>query len=315
MSDVKNLITKLLKYATEEGADLHIYPKSAPFLRLGGKNGELQPVRNFKDSPLELATVKAIIGELLTPEQKNELLKNKYADIPYTHNELGRFRISVYTQRGTHAVTIHTLPFGIPGLSPSEYYPTSIRAMEIITLEKKGLIVVAGDCFTEKSQLLASLVDLVNKNRKCHISTIENPIEYLHKHNNSVVVQKEIGSDVEDFCTALRQIRHENPDVVMISELRREDILSVMELAEERLVLTSVKTSRVLHDDGVECKKTTPNTRDILFALENMTLSEADKKGLPEPFIPNPNITVLHKQADDDDDIDIADNFDNYDDC
>ena len=314
MSEIKNLISKLLEYATEEGADLHIYPKSAPFLRLGGMNGALQPVRNFKDKPLELATVKAIIGELLTPEQKNELLKNKYADISYTHGELGRFRVSVYTQRGTHAVTIHTLPFEVPGLCPSEYYPSSIRAMEIITLETKGLILVAGDCFTEKSRLLAVLVDLVNKNRKCHICTIENPIEYLHKHNNSVVIQKEIGTDVADFGTALRQIRHENPDVVMISELRREDILSVMELAEERLVLTSVRTSRVIRDDGVECKKVTPKTLDILFALEGMTLNEADKKGLSEPFIPNPNITVLHKQTGEED-IDIADNFDNYDDC
>ena len=314
MSDIKNLITKLLKYATEEGADLHIYPKSAPFLRLGGKNGALQPVRNFKDSPLELATVKAIIGELLTPEQKNELLKNKHIDFSYTHSELGRFRVSVYTQRGTHAATIHTLPFDVPGISQMGLSHSSVRAMEIITLEKKGLIIVAGDYFSEKSELLAALVNLVNKNRKCHITTIENPIEYLHRHNNSVVIQKEIGADIPDFGAALRQIRNENPDVVMISELRREDILSVMELAEERLVLSSVRTSRVLHEDDCENTKVPPKTRDILFALEKMTLCEADKIGLPEPFIPNPNITVLHKQANDDD-IDIADNFDNYDDC
>jgi twitching motility protein PilT len=314
MSEIKNLITELLEYATEEGADLHICPKSAPFVRLGGNIGALQTVPGFIDWHLDLATVKALVGELLTPEQKNELLKNKYVDISYTHGELGRFRVSVYTQRGTHAVTVHTLPFEVPGLFASEYSHSSIRAMEIITLEKKGLIVVAGDCFAEKSELLAALVNLVNKNRKCHISTIESPIEYLHRHNNSVVVQKEIGADVADFGTALQQIRHENPDVVMISELRREDILSVMELAEERLVLTSVRTSRVFYDDGAECKKAPPKTRDILFALEEMTLNEADKQGLPAPFIPNPNITVLHRQANDDD-IDIADNFDNYDDC
>jgi len=314
MSDIKNLITKLLEYATEEGADLHICPQSAPFVRSGGKNGALQPVPGFEKWILDLPTVKAFIGELLTPEQKSELLKNKYADISYTHGELGRFRVSVYTQRGTHAVTIHTLPFEAPRLYASDYSHSSIRAMEIITLEKKGLLVVAGDCFTEKSKLLAALVDLINKNRKCHISTIENPIEYLHRHNNSVVVQKEIGIDVADFGTALRQIRQENPDVVMISELRRENLLSVMELAEERLVLTSVRTSRVIQEDDYDCKKEPPKTRDILYALEEMTLNEADINGLPAPFIPNPDITVLHRQINDDD-IDIADNFDNYDGC
>ena len=234
----------MLEYATEEGADLHICPQSAPFVRLKSENGALQTVQGFKDWTLDLPTVKALISELLTPEQKSELLKNKYADIPYTHSELGRFRVSVYTQRGTHAVTIHTLPFEVPVIFEMGLSDSSVRAMEIITLEKKGLIVVAGDYFSEKSALLAALVNLINKTRKCHISTIENPIEYLHSHKNSVVVQKEIGADVTDYSAALRQLRHENPDVIMISELRQEDLLLVVELAEERLVLTSIRTNQ-----------------------------------------------------------------------
>ena len=164
MNDIKNLITTLLKQATVQGADLHIYPKSAPFLRSGGKNGELQPMPGFKE-PFELATVKAVVGELLTPEQKNELLKYKHIDFSYTHGELGRFRVSVYTQRGTHALTIHTLPFDVPCLLELGLSDESIRALEYITTEKKGVFIFAGDCFAEKPVMLAALVDFINANR------------------------------------------------------------------------------------------------------------------------------------------------------
>jgi twitching motility protein PilT len=298
MNDIKNLIKMLLEYATEHGADLHICPKSAPFVRLGGKSGGLKPVTDFETWALDVATVKTLISEILTPEQKAELQKTKYLNFTYTYGELGRFRAYAYTQRGTHALTIHTLPFEVPKITEMGLTDSSIRALEIITNENKGLIVVAGDYFSEKSVLLAALVNLINKVRKCHISTIENPIEYLHVHKNSIVVQKEIGTDVADFATALQQIKHENPDVIMISELRQDDLLLVMELAEERLVLTSIRTNQQQNDNPI-----TPN---ILTALETMAFCEAEKRELPAPLIPNPFITVLHQQEDD---IDIVDNF------
>ena len=301
MSDTKNLIKMLLEYATKHGADLHICPKSVPFVRLGGKSGTLKPVTDFETWALDVATVKTLISEILTPEQKTELQKHKHLNFTYTYGELGRFRAYAYTQRGTHALTIHTLPFEVPVITQMGLTDSSIRALEIITNEKKGLVVVAGDYFPEKSVLLAALVNLINKVRKCHISTIENPIEYLHVHKNSIVVQKEIGTDVTDFGTALRQLKHENPDVIMISELRQEDLLLVMELAEERLVLTSIRTNQQQNDNPI-----TPN---ILTALEKMAFHEAEKRELPEPLIPNPFITVLYQQEDD---IDIVDNFEDF---
>jgi Tfp pilus assembly pilus retraction ATPase PilT len=285
--EIKNLTTHLLEYATKQGADLHICPKSAPFVRLGGKNGELEQVPGFDDWQLDLATVKAFIGELLTPEQKGELQKNKFLDFTLAHGELGRFRAFAYTQRGTHAITIHTLPFNVPDFYKLELPNEVNHAIERIVMEDKGLFIVAGDYYSEKSKTLAAIVDLINRKRVCYISTIENPIEYLHRHKKSVVVQKEIGADVPDFAAALQQIRHENPDVVALSELQRGDFLSVMELAEERLVIASVKTNQPPSDGAI----------GVMRAVRLIADDEAERKNLIDPFIPKPRISIIFQQS------------------
>ena len=287
MNDIKNLIKMLLEHATKHGADLHICPNSAPLLRLGSKKDVLQPVINFETSVLDLATAKTLIGELLTPEQKAELQKNKFLDFSLTYGELGRFRAYAYTQRGTHAITIHTLPFKVPDFLDLDFSAEAACKTEHITVDdEKGLIIVAGDYFSNKTATLAMLVDLMNIRGKYHISTIEKPIEYLHRHNNSIVVQKEIGADVPDFGTAIRQIRHEAPDIVMLSELRQEDFLSVMELAEERLVFAGLKINP-LQDGGAF---------EVLKAIHDITRIEAARNNLIEAFIPRPNISVIFQQ-------------------
>jgi len=291
LSDIKNIITRLLEYATEQGADLHICPKSAPFVRLGGKNGALRLVPGFENKILDLATVKAIIGELLTPEQKNELLKNKFLDFPLTYGELGRFRAYAYTQRGTHAVTIHTLPFEVPDFLDLDFSAKAAYKTEKITVEdEKGLIIVAGDCLSRKSDTLAMLVGLMNNRGSYHISTIEKPIEYLHFHKDSIVVQKEVGTDIPDFGTALRQIRHEAPNIVMLSELRQEDFLSVMELAEERLVFAGLKINPLKQGGAA----------DVMKAVRDIVRIEAARKNLISLFIPNPRISVIYQELRDD---------------
>ena len=290
MNEVKNLIAQLLEYATKQGADLHICPKSAPFVRLGGKFGELEQVPGFDDCQLDLATVKVLVGELLTPEQKGELQKNNYLDFTFTHGELGRFRAYAYTQRGTHAITIHTLPFEIPDFLDLDFTAEAAYNVEKITVEdEKGLIIVSGDCFSNKEKTLAMLVDLMNCRGHYHISTIEKPIEYLHRHKNSFVVQKEVGADVPDFSTALNQIRHEAPDVVMVSELRQEDLLSVMELAEERLVFAGLKVN-IIQDNSAE---------KVIKAVGDIIHTEAARKNLISPFIPNPRISIIYQEQHD----------------
>jgi len=277
-----------LEYATKQGADLHLCPKSAPFVRLGGKSSSLKPISEFEDSPLDVATVKAIVGELLTPEQKSELQKNKYVDVSFTYGELGRFRAYAYTQRGTHAITIHTLPFEVPDIYNMELPDNMIAEIESIITNPNGLIVIAVNYFSSASAILAALVDLANQWRNCHISTIEKPIEYLHSHKSAVVIQKEIGADVADFKTALEQVRHENPDIVVISELRQADFLPVMELAEERLVIAALRIN-ALHT----------NADEIVAALRKAIQSKACV------FPPNPKITIIGQQ---DNEISVFDN-------
>jgi twitching motility protein PilT len=283
LTDINNLINHLLEYATKQGADLHICPKSAPFARLGGKNSVLQPVQGFEDWILDVGTVKTLISELLTPEQRVELLKHKYADVSYTHGELGRFRVSVYAQRGTHAITIHTLPFDVPDLHKLDLPVDIVTALENTVMENVGLVIAAGDYFSDKSVIIAALVDSINRKRNCHISTIEKPIKYLHRHKKSMVIQKEIGIDVADFKTALEQIRQENPDVVVLNELQHDDFLSVMTLAEERLVLASLRTNA--YDDG--------DAEGALSAVQEIKYEEAVKTEHSRFMLPKPLITVL----------------------
>ena len=287
MSEIKNLIKLLLEYATKQGADLHICPKSAPFVRLGGNKGVLQPVPDFETWALDLATVKTLIGELLTPEQKTELQRNKYLNFTMTHGELGRFRAYAYTQRGTHAITIHTLPFEVPDIKNMDLTHAAVDALNNIVAENKGLVIVAGDYFSGKSATLAALINLINENRSCHISTVENPIEYLHHHKKSMVSQKEIGADVSDLGAALQQIRHENPDIIALSELHQDYFLSVMELAEERLVLASVKTNQRNND----------NALSFMGAFMKIAREELARNKLIEPFIPRPPVNIIFQQS------------------
>ncbi|MCL2604172.1 MAG: hypothetical protein FWD90_06815 [Defluviitaleaceae bacterium] len=142
----------------------------------------MTPIPDYADSSLDVAMVKALVMELLTPEQKTELQKHKFLDFSYTHGNLGRFRACVYTQRGTHALSIHPLPFDVPDIYSLDFTDDLLHTVNKTIKEKCGLVVVAGDSSIRLSQTLAALVDLTNQQRECHISTIENPIKYLHRH-------------------------------------------------------------------------------------------------------------------------------------
>jgi len=284
MNDAKTLLTGLLEYAAQHGADLHICPKSAPFVRLGGVNGEIKSTPCTSDSPLDVADVKALVGELLTPEQKGELQKTKFIDFSFTYGKLGRFRACVYFQRGTQAINIHPLPFEVPDIHKLGLPDAVVNSIQEIIMYPVGLVVVAGDYFSHKSIILAALVDLANQKRECHISTIENPIEYLHRHKTAMVVQKEIGTDVPDFGTALRQIRFENPDVVMLSELW--DALTAIELSQERLVLSSLKLG--VRQNSVD---------NILKTLGDIVANNARRDNKTLIYAEKPKITVIYQQA------------------
>jgi len=202
---------QLLKAMVEKGAsDLHITTGSAPQLRIDGK---LVPLKTGALSPVE---TKQLCYSILTDAQKHKFEEESELDLSFGVKGLSRFRANVFMQRGAVAGAFRTIPFKI--LSFQE-----LGLPHIVTeLAKKprGLILVTGPTGSGKSTTLASIIDKINTERHEHIITIEDPIEYLHPHKNCIVNQREVGADTQGFKKALKHILRQDPDVVLIGEMR-----------------------------------------------------------------------------------------------
>jgi twitching motility protein PilT len=184
--------------------------------------------------------INSIIEDLLDEKRKESLKKNRVVDFSFSRPGLGRFRCNVYQQRGSYGVALRTLPFEIPAFNKLGL-PMSV---ETFTQKAKGLILVTGATGSGKSTTLASLINVINNNYAYHIITIEDPIEYLHKHQKSLVTQREIGEDVDSFAVALRSSLREDPDVIMVGEMRDPETISIAITAAEtgHLVLSTLHT-------------------------------------------------------------------------
>jgi twitching motility protein PilT len=202
---------QLLKAMVEKGAsDLHITTGSAPQLRIDGK---LVPLKTGALSPVE---TKQLCYSILTDAQKHKFEEESELDLSFGVKGLSRFRANVFMQRGAVAGAFRTIPFKI--LSFQELgLPPIVTEM---AKKPRGLILVTGPTGSGKSTTLASIIDKVNTDRHEHIITIEDPIEYLHPHKNCIVNQREVGADTQGFKKALKHILRQDPDVVLIGEMR-----------------------------------------------------------------------------------------------
>ncbi len=202
---------ELLKLVVEKKAsDLHITVGVPPVLRI---NGYLEKV---EDEPFTPEQTEEIVKDLLTSDQLQKLEQNGDIDLSYSAAGLGRFRINVYKQRGSYSLAIRSVALQIPSIEELGL-PTILKDL---ALKTRGLILVTGPTGSGKSTTLASMVDWINSKRTCHILTLEDPIEYLHKHNKSIVNQREIGHDAVSFASALRAALREDPDVILVGEMR-----------------------------------------------------------------------------------------------
>jgi twitching motility protein PilT len=202
---------QLLKAMVEKGAsDLHITTGSPPQLRI---NGQLIPL---KATPLTPVDTKQLCYSVLTDAQKHAFEEESELDLSFGVKGLSRFRANIYQQRGAVAGAFRTIPFKI--LSFEELGLPPIVAE--LAKKPRGLVLVTGPTGSGKSTTLASIIDRINVDRHEHIMTIEDPIEYLHPHKNCVVNQREVGSDTESFKRALKYILRQDPDVVLIGEMR-----------------------------------------------------------------------------------------------
>lgn len=230
------LFDALLKYSVEAGAtDLHLCAGSAPVMRLRSSLITLPGTeRVTPEQTLEIAR------GLLTEKQMRRLEEDKTLDFSFSRAGLGRFRCNIYSQRGTYAIALRALPFEIPKLE-NLGLPAALAQF---TQRSRGLILATGATGSGKSTTLAAMLDVINEQNAYHIITIEDPLEYLHRHKKSLVTQREIGEDAPSFASALRAALREDPDVIMVGEMRDAETISIALTAAEtgHLVLSTLHT-------------------------------------------------------------------------
>jgi len=215
---------QLLKAMVEKGAsDLHITTSSPPQLRI---DGELVPL---KMPPLTPVETKSLCYSILTDAQKHKFEEENELDLSFGVKDLARFRANVFMQRGSVAAAFRTIPFKILNFQELGL-PASVSDF---AKRPRGLILVTGPTGSGKSTTLASIIDKINTERHEHIMTIEDPIEYLHPHKNCLVNQREVGADTRSFKLALKYILRQDPDVVLVGEMRDlETIEAALVIAE-----------------------------------------------------------------------------------
>ena len=227
--DMKMLLKQL---AGSTASDLQLTAGVPPSLKMGSE------LKRFSLPPLTPENMETYAQGLLSEAQRRKFSSTNDIDFAFTDSECGRFRANIYKQRNSVSITIRRIPDHIPGITelglPAE--------LESYVLKSQGLILITGPASHGKSTTLASLVDIINTKRKCNIITLEDPIEYLHKHKNSNVNQREIGIDTDSFHAGLKRIFRQSPDVIVIGEMRDPESFQIALQAAEtgHLVLSTL---------------------------------------------------------------------------
>lgn len=217
-------VDDLLRITVQNDAsDLHLSVDLPPMIRVDGR---LVPT-DFQ--PLTARDTQRLVYDILTNDQIQWFEKTRELDFSYGIRDAGRFRVNAYKQRGSVGAALRAIPHKIPTMEELGL-PSILRDL---SQKHSGLILVTGPTGSGKSTTIATMVDYINNERNCHIMTIEDPIEYLHVHKKSMVNQRELNADTDSFENALRSVLREDPDVILIGELRDlETISSALTLAE-----------------------------------------------------------------------------------
>jgi len=229
LNDLLNLVID------NDASDLHLTVGSPPVIRV---DGELITTDLDVLAPMD---TRSLIYSMLTSEQQKEFEETLELDLSYSVHGFGRFRVNVYKQRGCIGAAFRVIPSKIPSIDEL-HLPNKVSEFARLP---KGLVLVTGPTGSGKSTSLAALLNIVNNERRSHIITIEDPIEYLHYHKKSIINQRELGVDTYSFGEALRHVLRQDPDVVLIGEMRDlETVESALTLAETgHLVLATLHTT------------------------------------------------------------------------
>lgn len=232
-------LNKILTYAIKNGAsDVHLTVGSPPAVRIDGI------IRFIGESPLSPDDTRRFLDDILNEERKAKFMATGDADIALSVPGLGRFRVNCMMQRGSTGIVMRHVKGKILGFQELNLPDV----METIARIPRGLVLVTGTTGSGKSTTLAAIVDMINSTRRCHIITLEDPIEYLHENKKSIVTQREISIDTSTFSTALRAAMREDPDVILIGEMRDcETFQAAISAAETgHLVFSTLHTTNAM---------------------------------------------------------------------
>ncbi len=212
-------MTEALKYVvSKKASDLHLGDGMCPSVRL---DGQLVPL---SETPLQKGDTMKMLREHLSEERVHEFEKNRELDYSFGISGLGRFRVNVYYQRSNIACAVRALP-----MDPMNFeqigFPT--RVAEALVSRPSGLILVTGATGSGKTTTLAAMIDHINQNQACHIVTIEDPVEFVFKNKKSMISQREVGSDTLSFNLALKHVLRQDPDVILIGEMRDLETIEI----------------------------------------------------------------------------------------
>lgn len=230
-------IEELLRMAMQKGAsDLHLKAGIIPVIR---RHGTLRPLAANLPA-LKGEEIEAMAASLMNDQQKATFAEFREVDLSYGISGLGRFRANVFQQRGTIRMVVRNIPHSVPTLEDLRLPP----AIKKITEYERGLVLVTGATGSGKSSTLAAMVDEINRNKNMHILTIEDPIEFLIRDRKSIITQREIGVDSASYARALRAALRQDPDVILIGEMRDRETIEIALTAAEtgHLVFSTLHT-------------------------------------------------------------------------
>ncbi|HXX80221.1 MAG TPA: PilT/PilU family type 4a pilus ATPase, partial [Thermodesulfovibrionales bacterium] len=232
MMDINELLKKAV---SQKASDVHIKVGSPPITRV---TGDLVPMND--EERISQQDAMKIAFSVMSPGQRETFKQKNEIDLAYSVPGLGRFRCNVFIQRGTIGLVFRVISMRIPSVEELNL-PDVLKK---IAMEERGLVLVTGTTGSGKSTTLATMIDYINMNRTCNIVTIEDPIEYLHRDKKSIVNQREIGSDTESFGKALRSALRQDPDVILVGEMRDFETIQTALVAAEtgHLVFSTLHT-------------------------------------------------------------------------